>query len=176
VGAIIVQGTPSKFSPVALDIRGVPTNDLTASVHAEFDPTYRSLRTISANGQYNWSNQVQTSFGWSKRGLIPQLPGFDNTAFLDQSINSLTTVRTRDSKYGTTYSWNYDVLHSTMLQQRITAFYNAQCCGVAFEYQAYHFIYTGAPIPADHRFFMSFTLAGLGNFSPFNGALSGVPR
>ena len=31
-------------------------------------------------------------------------------------------------------------------------------------------------IPSDHRFFMSFTLAGLGNFSPFNGALSGVPR
>ena len=28
----------------------------------------------------------------------------------------------------------------------------------------------------DHRFFMSFTLAGLGNFSPFNGALSGAPR
>ena len=31
-------------------------------------------------------------------------------------------------------------------------------------------------LPADHRFFLSFTLAGLGNFSPFNGALSGVPR
>jgi len=31
-------------------------------------------------------------------------------------------------------------------------------------------------IPADHRFFLSFTLAGLGNFSPFNGAMSGVPR
>jgi hypothetical protein len=32
------------------------------------------------------------------------------------------------------------------------------------------------PIASDHRFFMSFTLAGLGNFSPFNGAMSGVPR
>ena len=31
-------------------------------------------------------------------------------------------------------------------------------------------------VPSDHRFFLSFTLAGLGNFSPFNGALSGVPR
>ena len=28
----------------------------------------------------------------------------------------------------------------------------------------------------DHRFFMSFTLAGLGNFSPFSGALAGAPR
>jgi hypothetical protein len=31
-------------------------------------------------------------------------------------------------------------------------------------------------VPSDHRFFLSFTLAGLGNFSPFNGGLSGVPR
>ena len=30
--------------------------------------------------------------------------------------------------------------------------------------------------PSDHRFFLSFTLAGLGNFSPFNGAMGGVPR
>ena len=60
-------------------------------------------------------------------------------------------------------------------QQQITGFYNAQCCGLAFQYQTYNF---GAlsPLPPDHRFFLSFTLAGLGNFSPFNGAMSGVPR
>ena len=64
-----------------------------------------------------------------------------------------------------------------MLQQRISGFYNAQCCGIAFEYQRYNFGgYVGLPDPADHRFFLSFTLAGLGNFSPFNGAMSGVPR
>ena len=64
------------------------------------------------------------------------------------------------------------------MQQRISAFYNAQCCGIAFEYQTYNFgpASVVAPIPSDHRFFLSFTLAGLGNFSPFNGALSGVPR
>ena len=65
-----------------------------------------------------------------------------------------------------------------MLQQRISAFYNAQCCGLAFEYQTYNY---GSQLASrrfrsDHRFFLSFTLAGLGNFSPFNGALSGVPR
>ena len=70
-----------------------------------------------------------------------------------------------------------DVVHSTMLQQRVSGFYNAQCCGIAVEYQSYNFTgIAGVPIPADHRFFMSFTLAGLGNFSPFNGALGGVPR
>jgi len=45
------------------------------------------------------------------------------------------------------------------------------------EYQAYNYgVGSAVPIPSDHRFFMSFTLAGLGNFSPFNGALGGVPR
>jgi len=59
----------------------------------------------------------------------------------------------------------------------VSAFYNAQCCGLAFEYQTYdHRGLSSSPIAADHRFFFSFTLAGLGNFSPFNGALSGVPR
>ena len=65
-----------------------------------------------------------------------------------------------------------------MLQQRMSAFYNAQCCGLALEYQTFNFggVSGSTGIPADHRFFLSFTLAGLGNFSPFNGALSGVPR
>ena len=59
----------------------------------------------------------------------------------------------------------------------MSAFYNAQCCGIAFEFQSYNFRSgSGSPIPTDHRFFLSFTLAGLGNFSPFNGAMSGVPR
>jgi hypothetical protein len=65
-----------------------------------------------------------------------------------------------------------------MLQQRISGFYNSQCCGLAFEYQQFNYagITAGLPVPADHRFFLSFTLAGLGNFSPFNGAMSGIPR
>ena len=64
-----------------------------------------------------------------------------------------------------------------MLNQTITGFYNAQCCGLAFQYLTNNYG-AGSVIgaAADHRFFLSFTLAGLGNFSPFNGALSGVPR
>jgi hypothetical protein len=62
-----------------------------------------------------------------------------------------------------------------MLQQQVTGFYNAQCCGLAFQYQTYNFG-PNSILPPDHRFFLSFTLAGLGNFSPFNGAMSGVPR
>jgi LPS-assembly protein len=169
---------PSNFSPIQLSVRAMPSNDFNATLSAEFDSRYHSLRTISANSSYSWTNRLQTTVGWSKRFLILQLPGFDDTKRLDHYINTSTNVHTKDNRFGGVYSFNYDVLHSAMLQQRASGFYNAQCCGIAFEYQSYNFSGLGSfvPIPADHRFFLSFTLAGLGNFSPFNGALSGVPR
>jgi LPS-assembly protein len=166
---------PSHFSAVALSARAMPTNEINATVRAEFDSRYHSLKTISASGGYSWTNRVQSTVGWSKRGYIPQLAGFNDKAFLDQAINTQTSAHTLDNRFGGIYGFNYDVLHSTLLQQRVSGFYNAQCCGLAFEYQIVNFGSLSA-IPSDHRFFMSFTLAGLGNFSPFNGALGGVPR
>jgi LPS-assembly protein len=169
--------TPNNFSPISLSVRAVPTTDVNATVAMEFDSRYHSLRTISASGSYSWAQRLQSTLSWSKRAFIAELIGFNDKNFLDQSITSSTTVHTKDNRYGTTYTNTYDVLRSTMTQQRITGFYNAQCCGLAFEYQTYNFPQgIGIPIPSDHRFFLSFTLAGLGNFSPFNGALSGVPR
>jgi hypothetical protein len=144
-------------------------------MRAEFDPRYHSLRTISASGSYSWANLLQTTLGWSKRGFISQLAGFNDPALLDQAINTQASMHTRDNRYGGVYSLNYDILHKNMLQQRLSGFYNAQCCGIAFEYQTVNYGSFSSLAP-DHRFFMSFTLAGLGNFSPFNGALGGVPR
>jgi len=168
---------PSNFSAVALSVRAMPTTQLTANMRAEFDPRYHSLRTISASGSYSWANMFQLASTWSKRGFIPQLPGFNNPNLLDQAINAQTTLHTANNRLGGIYSFNYDILHKNVLQQRLSGFYNAQCCGIAFEYQTVNWgSLSNAPITSDHRFFMSFTLAGLGNFSPFNGALGGVPR
>jgi hypothetical protein len=165
-----------RFS-LSLSVRAQPTTSLNASLNADFDSRYRALRTVTAAGSYSWGTQVQSTLSWTKTGYIPQLPPFDNPNNLNQSLNGSSTVRTKDNQYGAIFSFNYDVLRSTMLQQRISGFYNAQCCGIAFEFQNYHFgAGSGVAVPADHRFFMSFTLAGLGNFSPFNGALGGVPR
>ena len=175
--SLLSGNQPSNFSPLALSIRGMPSNSLSATLNAEFDSKYRALRTISAQGGFNNQN-MQVQVGWSKKAFIAGLDGFNNQAFLDHSINGTTNLRTRDNKYGLQYSFSYDVLHGAITTQRTTGFYNAQCCGLAAEYQSYNYIGSGvsSPIPADHRFFMSFTLAGLGNFSPFNGALNGVPR
>jgi LPS-assembly protein len=167
---------PVHFSPISLSVRALPTNELNATVRAEFDSQYKKLRTISAQGGYS-TQRLQATASWSKRALIPELVGFNDKTFLDQYINGSGTMHTRDNRFGGVYSFNYDVLHAAVQQQRISAFYNAQCCGLAFEYQTYNYGSASlSPIPADHRFFLSFTLAGLGNFSPFSGALSGVPR
>ena len=168
----------SNFSPIALRARAMPSNDLNMTLSTEFDSRYHSIRTINASSSYSWSNRLQTTLGWSKRFFIKDLSDFSDRARLDHYINTFTTAHTKDNRLGTSYSFNYDVLRSTMLQQRVSGYYNAQCCGLAVEYQSYNFsgIGSNVPIPADHRFFLSFTLAGLGNFSPFNGALGGVPR
>jgi hypothetical protein len=161
-----------------LSVRALPTNDINATVRAEFDAVHRELRMISAQGSYNWSMRLQTTAGWTKKAFIEGLSGYNDPNFLDHYLSASTNIHTKDNKVGGIYSFNFDVLHSRMTNQRMTGFYNAQCCGVAFEYQLYNYgaasIYS--PVPQDRRFFMSFTLAGLGNFSPFNGALGGVPR
>jgi LPS-assembly protein len=166
---------PSNFSPIALSANVMPSPSFNGTFRAEFDARYHSIRTVTSQVSYSAVNYLQTTIGWSKRLVIPGLPGFQTP---DHYVNTSTSVHTRDNRVGAVYAFNYDVIHSTLLQQRISSFYNAQCCGVAFEYQTYNFngSIPGVPVTADHRFFLSFTLAGLGNFSPFNGALSGVPH
>jgi LPS-assembly protein len=170
----------SHYSPIQLSIRAVPADRLNGTVRAEFDSKYHTLRTIAASGSYNTST-MQNSFSWSKSATIDPvlgdpLNGFRVPGSVSQAINNSTNVHTRDNKYGGLYSFNYDVVRKTLLQQRISGYYNAQCCGLAFEYQTYNYSGLGSlvPIAADRRFFLSFTLAGLGNFSPFNGAMSGT--
>jgi hypothetical protein len=57
----------------------------------------------------------------------------------------------------------------------MTAYYNAQCCGVGIEYQTYNYGsgFAGQGITEDHRFNVSFTLAGVGTFSNLFGAFGG---
>jgi lipopolysaccharide assembly outer membrane protein LptD (OstA) len=173
---------PSNFSPILITVRAMPTNEFNAQSSIEIDSRYLALRQVSAGGGYSWAGRIQTNVNWSKRAFIAQLDGFNDPANLTQAISAQTNVHTRDNHFGGIYSFNYDVLQGTMLNQRMSAFYNSQCCGIAFEYQTFNFggvtqsLASNLGVTSDHRFFISFTLAGLGNFSPFNGAMSGIPR
>lgn len=168
------QGAPSNFSPLQLSVRATPTPAINATLRGEIDSRHSELRTLSANTNYNWASRIQSQVAWTKTFFIKELPGFNDKNSLYHMLNLSTNVHTQDNRVGVMHSFNYDILQGGVMQQRISAFYNAQCCGISFEHQTYN--WAGFGFPPDRRFFLSFTLAGLGNFSPFNGAMGGMPR
>ena len=167
---------PSNFSPISLSVRASPSQTVNATVRAELDSEHYELRTINANTNLNVSGYAQANVGWTKRFFVPELQGFNDARFLDHYLNVATNVHTRDNRVGVNYAFNYDVLRKGFLQQRVSGYYSAQCCGIALEYQSYSYAGFGGQFPPDRRFFLSFSLAGLGSFSPMNGAMGGLPR
>jgi LPS-assembly protein len=164
------QRPASKYSAVALAVRGSPSNHLQTDFRTEWDHVTGTFQSMSANGLVNTSN-VQASAGWSRQRILPTTPTQDATTS-SHYLNSSVTVRGHRNRIGGTYALNYDLLHEHFLQQRYFAYYNAQCCGVLVEYQTFNFV--GATVPQDRRFNVSFTLAGIGTFSNFLGAFGGA--
>jgi hypothetical protein len=156
-------------------VRGSPSTTFNTTFRGEIDPQYRKFRSTSLDTRYSWSTRFQSGVGWSRRYFIENVPGYNDPNFLNHYLNLDTRLSTADNRLGASYSMNFDVVQSRFTQQRINGYYNAQCCGIAAEYQRFKYSSTSG-VPADSRFFMSFTLAGLGNFSPFSGALGNIPR
>ena len=167
------QTAPSKLSPMALSVRAALTQGINGSLRAEYDTHFMALRTIRADADIAFSDRLNQRTGWSQRRFIEGLSGFDNPNFLDHVINSFTNFRASDNKWGGVYQFNYDIQLGRMLQQRILAYYNAQCCGFSVEYQTYNLANLGfrrTRALQDRRFNVSFTLAGLGTFANLLGA------
>ncbi len=73
--------------------------------------------------------------------------------------------------YGGLYAFVLNVQDKSLVQQRIGLFYNAQCCGIGFEYQAVNYPNVSyLAVSQDTRFNITFTLAGIGTFSNLLGA------
>ena len=166
---------PSKFSPVALMVRASPTDRLQGDFRTEWDPDAHALTTISANATFASGGWLNGSAGWSQRRYIPDLPGFNDPNRADQYINGVVNIRRFGNRVGGTYAFNYDIQRDRFLNQRWVAYYNAQCCGVGFEYQTFNLQGSLVPtaVPQDRRFNISFTLAGIGTFSNLFGAFGG---
>jgi len=163
---------PTNFSPVSLIARVDLSSELSGSFRAEYDTQFGALRTISADATIETRGWFNQTVGWSQRRFIEGLPGFDNPDFLDHYLNSSTSLRLRGNRIGGVYQFNYDIQLGRFLQQRVLAYYNAQCCGISIEYQSYNLEGLGSLVRVDHdrRFNLSFTLAGLGTFSNMLGA------
>jgi hypothetical protein len=174
--ASFTGGPASHVTPILLSARVSPGSRFNATTRAEIDSKFMMLRSLGANAGIAIGNWLDTTAGWSLSRYI-DAEGHTDPARLTHSLNSSATVRLAQNRYGGHWSMNVDVAHAQLIQQRFTAYYNAQCCGFAIEYQTFNFANLArVGIPQDRRFNFSFTLAGLGTFSNFFGALSGATR
>jgi LPS-assembly protein len=166
---------PSSFSPISLAVRATPITNSTVAFNMEYDPTDETgkLQGFSLNGGVT-SPTIQASGGWGQRKYATGTTGTSADNYLQAS----STVSSRTQRYSVTGSLNYDIGRGNLMQYRWIGAYNAQCCGIAVEYQVHNFP-TGDPrflIPQDRRFNLSFTLAGIGTFSNFLGNFGGTQR
>ncbi len=167
--------TPSHFGPLVLQVRGTPTDLIQGSFRTEFDSKTHAIRSMSGNGSFSTREWLRTTVEWTRYSPtdVAISPG-TGTNYLNASAD----VRKPGHRLGGFYSFYYDLKRSEFLQQRYTAYYNSQCCGVAVEYQTYNLSgsFVSYGVNQDRRFNLSFTLAGVGTFSNLFGAFGGQGR
>jgi LPS-assembly protein len=159
-----VTDAPTHFSPIAIIARTAPTALTTATLRLEIDPLDGALRTINAAGGSQY-RAAQVNVGWSRTN-------YDN-ALTQSALNASSTFHLLGGRTGGTYALDWDITRRYLIQQRWIGFYNAQCCGITFEYQQFKFPQNVLGVPQDRRFNIGFTLAGIGTFSNFFGAFGG---
>jgi LPS-assembly protein len=164
--------TPSKFTPVSLSVRATPTSEINGGFRLEYDPNQDFITSIGTSGNVKLG-QSSVFAGWSRR-KFEQLNQFVQRS--DNYLNLGTNLRLRDGRFGGQYIFDYDFSRDRMIQQRIMGFYNAQCCGLTVEYQKFNYpaFDPRFPVPADRRFTISFTLAGVGTFANPLGMFGGT--
>lgn len=158
---------PSDISPLSVGVTGSPTDSLSMSARLEYDFDLPGMQSLGISGS-GGADVVRINGGYSRRRIPGRLD-------MDSFLNVGATVRAPGNRFGGSYAFNYDYGRDTMLQQRILGYYNAQCCGLVVDFQTYNFPVFDPryAIPKDRRFNISFTLAGIGTFSNFFGALGG---
>jgi lipopolysaccharide assembly outer membrane protein LptD (OstA) len=155
---------PSNYSPISMQVRTQPTPFVGASVRTEYDYTSKKMLSLSSGGDFT-TPATQVRLAWSK-----SLSSFYPT----NSVNGSTRLNLMGGRLGGDYSINWDIQRDVVIQQRVAAFYNAQCCGIIVEYQQYNpGGFSGTSFPKDRRFNLGFTLAGIGTFSNFFGNMGG---
>ena len=164
----------TNYSPVALTIHVAPTLVTDASVRMEYDAHVHSMRSISSSGSFT-HGWVTGNAQWSDLHSTPILIT-DKVVTTSHFINGGATVRKPGNGFGGTYQANYDILNGAFVSQTILGHYNTQCCGIIAEYQRFNYgqqSIAAIGVPRDHRFNISFTLAGIGTFSNLFGAFGG---
>ena len=167
------QHPPGSFSPLALQVHVSPTTITDATMRAEFDSKTQAMTQFALNGGMALGWTVVNA-GWSLSRTIPLNPSLPITT-ASHFLNAMAITRRPGNGWSGAYGFNYDMKNKDFLNQRFIAHYNTQCCGLAMEFQKYNFGTRAGTVgvPTDHRFNLSFTLAGIGTFSDLFGAFGG---
>ena len=157
-----------KFSSVQLRANASPADSFNARFQVDVDPYVLKPLQYSAASSF-FTSRTNLGLGWTKRQFVPEVPSYSNPDFASHFLNWSLATGTPGGRIHGTYFANLDIKQMSMLQQRIVLSLNAQCCGVTLDYQILQAAQIGpATLPADRRFGISFSLAGLGSFSnPF---------
>lgn len=157
---------PSRFSPVAVQLRSALSSTVGANSRVEYDVQASQLRMFSAGADVK-VRESQIGAAWSRR--------IYSESFQDNTLNGNARLKLFDGRIDGMYSLNWDIFRKSIVQQRLVASYNVQCCGIGVEFQQFNFAGQGfySALPADRRFNITFTLAGIGTFSNFFGNMGG---
>ncbi len=159
------------YSPVAVSARAQPWETVTATSRLEYDVASGTPISTGVQGSVGAAQGLSVS-GDVSRIFRQQLD--DGTKVFD-SVIRLSGRYAQGPGIGS-YSITRDLSRGYTVQQSLGWSYNAQCCGLAVDYQQFNYPeLTGLfPVSADRRFHFSVTLAGLGTFQNFFGAFGGT--
>ena len=137
------------------------------------DSTVMAVRSYSATGARSTSRGSRLQARLVEAAVPAHRAGFQRSQ-LGLALPECRTPRCArwTGRLGGTYGFNYDLRQHGFLQQRITGYYNSQCCGLAVDYQMVNvsqFALSRA-FQRDRRLAITFTLAGIGSFSSPLGA------
>lgn len=169
----LYSSSVSKFSPVSITASVQPTSVANLNMRVEYDTKFRAVRSTSLGAGVN-APVFTANASWSKLDSLQKsaTTGLTVKTGAYHALNTSASLRTIDRRFNSTWSWSYDVERKQQIQQRFTAAYMAQCCGIAMEYQVYFLggLQLSSGLQQDKRFNLSFSLAGIGTFANLLGA------
>ena len=171
------RSVPSHFSPVRIDVRASPKQEMNVTFQTQFDGRWHKFQTYAAITSWN-TERVTLAASWNQVHFRADEFGNNTESALSHYLNTNTTLRFKQNRYGIVHCSTGTSGAGTILQQRHGGL--LQCAvlrlhgGVA-DVRLYQ-LGSSALVPQDRRFHFSVTLAGIGNVSNIFGALGGTPN
>ena len=158
---------PGNFSPLAISARALPWENVSATSRLEYDISTGTPISTGIQGSVGPLRGLDVSADLSRTFRQRLATG---AKVYDSVIRLGSRLRVR-SMQGS-YSITRDLTRGYNVQQSLGWSYNAQCCGLGLDYQAFNYPELSSlfPVSADRRIQFTFMLAGLGTFQNFFGA------